>query len=282
MSLNAHHYTHTDALSKWRSGVLRDMRAHLKDNACSWTAKTTNLPCRSLMSQASSKEANRLLDTLTERAFDMVDLERALHDIALLALCKRWHRQHADELSQTWCKAAGRDRVRRISECLTAPRTTTGDETGRSEFMTTVERHGPLSRPRTPPTSQYGDGSDQTRVNSPVNLPDPDSRRSTAYEPVRTITPRQIRKKDLPIGITAENPALLRSNKHNNRYGHCRVVGFDSTVREDVKECLVCYNSSEDTVYVGCTSCHVRCHLRCMSKWVERSNTEAPAPCFVW
>lgn len=263
--------------------MLRDMRAHLKDNACSWTAKTTNLPCRSLMSQASSNEANRRLDTLMERPFDMVDLEPVLHAIAPLALCKRWHREYADELSQTWCKAAARDRVRRISECSTAPRTTTGNETARSESMAIVERHS--RRPAVFPRSQHRDSSDQAKV--PLNLPDRISGHSTAHKLDRTITPSQIRKKVLPIGITTQDPALLRSTKHNSRHGHCRVVGFDSTVQEDVKECPVCYNLSEDPdyvepVYVGCTSCHVRCHLHCMSKWAEKFKLEAPVSCVVW
>jgi hypothetical protein len=43
---HSHEHTQIEVLSEWWLAVLRDMRTQLKDNMCSWTAKTTKVRCK--------------------------------------------------------------------------------------------------------------------------------------------------------------------------------------------------------------------------------------------
>lgn len=282
MPTNARDYTQTEALSEWRRAMLREMRTQLKDNMCSWTAKTTGKRCRSLMSRASLQKANDLLDILEEDAFGPSALESVLHDLAPLALCKRWHRQYAEELSLNWCKAAGQDFARRFELDPTVPVTTSassilsqrGDRTYGLRAATPIDSPSLNSGLETFTTpnirSRHRDSDYGLTTISPLDRLD------------RTVSARRLRKKTRLEGITPDRPALLRASKHGSRSGHCRIVGIGLIACDDVEECPICYDSCDETIYTQCDSCEGMFHLQCMDEWLGKCNTGTRISCPMW
>jgi hypothetical protein len=83
-------------------------------------------------------DARGLLAALEGQAFSIERLKSALNEIALLALCKRWHKEHADRLSDIWLENA--EKHRREYVRLRRARTRGGDDRPASRNMGAVAR----------------------------------------------------------------------------------------------------------------------------------------------
>jgi hypothetical protein len=208
------------------------------------------------MCEASIDEAQSILTALENQRFDLSALRPIFSSISPLALCKRWHKIHADSLRDKWLESAGKA-YRRHQELQQAARNAEAIDL----------HHGPVAN-----TADHND-----EMHSPQS--------ATTYGECQSITVGDLRGLRIPreLGPNGRPVSLRRSSGARSR---CLLLSFKLTSERNHSEnCPICLDELQDhpdeSMYIKCDRCHRSSHLGCSDAWLA-SDTFADMHCPFW
>jgi hypothetical protein len=246
--------TTTPGLHDWRQTTLQEVRQEIDKNLCCWTTKK-GAPCRALMRGALIDEAQSILTALENQRFDLSALRPIFSSISPLALCKRWHKIHADSLRDSWLESA-RKAYRRHQELHQAARDAEAIDLHHEPVANTVNH-------------------------SDMHTPQPD----TTYWEYQSITVGDLRRLQSPRELGPNGrPVSLR--RFPGALSRCLLLSFKLTSERNHSEnCPICLDELQDhldeSMYINCDRCHRSSHLGCSDAWLA-SDTFADMHCPFW
>ena len=243
MDTPLHHRSEATGRPTWRQALLRDMREVLNANLCCWLTKK-GAPCRSLMRKTALDDARGLLVALEGHAFSIEDLEPVFDQMALLLLCKRWHKEHADRLSDMWLENAKKHRREYVR--LRRARTRGGDDPPTSRNMGAAARGENSARVLTVDELRWGQ--------SPW-----------AVGPDQPLAILRVRDESGECKLQSFGPSAHREHL------------------EDCPICLdQLQEAPHETLYVQCVACARSSHLECVERWLRTCESGACLFCAFW
>ncbi|KAJ5240392.1 uncharacterized protein N7469_001983 [Penicillium citrinum] len=251
--------TTTSGLHDWRIATLQGIRHVLGANQCCWTTKK-GTRCGSLMRRSSIDEARSIVTALEHQPFDLSALRPIFNSISPLVLCKRWHKTHADSLSDFWFESASK--AHRWYQEL--------GETARDVGAADLQR-GPVA--------------DTANHSDEMPFLQPGSR----YLECQSITIGDLRQLRNSWGLEPNgHPVSLR--RASDARSRCLLLSFKlASERNHSENCPICLNElqhhpeehPEDAIHVQCDRCHRSSHLGCIGDWLA-SDTFTDMHCPFW